>query len=736
MRQICLDDTQENNPPSDFVVAASEVEFLRYDGAAAKLWVRGGNLCNWVRAVYRVRHHPQSVTLTTLESPRQQLRHLLGSVVDTLAPHTWQRVADISAQQQITALNQLLFRLTGQDFWLAKPTPLTAAHWLVAELPSDCETLAQAQLQLWQQETQSTPVAQVYAAGYAGREAMLHQWLFDESCRAALGEFPLVLPEALAKSVRDELGRQLRATNGATVRTWPRETPNQQLYARVARAYFEHNPTHLTKDYLVQLNWLLSAEERTALTELLPPPVIAPLAAEADYQTALRWATQEYLPERKRQAQAQKFAANDLAASFVAWLLNHYPQLTSSDRQNSPLNLRTFQIVKQLAEKYWVLWVVVDGLNYLNHQFLLKRLGEQSAGLRLIQDDAVFAVLPTITEKAKYGLTSGQFPAENLAHEWKMSKVFQTGFPSGVFAGTDAISALSKGLKCAVPTVCYWNFLSVDECFHKQKEFVWAQSEAENELRGLARTINQLVLQAHDPDRVAVVICSDHGQMLEPCQRFEFENTHKYHAHGRTMLGDLAGTHDPNQSFIRNADGTTILLNPKSFRLSEPTTVAAGTQYFVDWGGAAATGNIGVHGGLFPEEVVLGLSVLLRQPVRPPLTAQISGTGTSGQAGQLTLRLDNPHPVAVKLLSLSLTGIELDLTNLELLELAAQKTVDCAIAVARFPTTPQTTELAVTGALRYAFANGTQETCEVTGSVTCQTLYATRNPNLRDRFKR
>ena len=516
---------------------------------------------------------------------------------------------------------------------------------------------------------------------------------------------------------------------------FPKRTLNRKIYADAVIEYFSHNPSDLTMDALHQISGLLSRVERARLARLIEQTSISPLEKDDDWQSVLTWVTEQYLSLRLPDGQNRDEEADILAASFSNWILENYPKLANLDRETSPINLRTFYTVRTLSSNYWVLWVVVDGLSYTNHRRLIQLLSEKSASLRLEQDFALFAVLPTITERAKYGLTTGKFPQENERNEWGTQSIFLAEFPDGVYAGNAGAAKLTEGLNRETPTVCYWNYTAIDDCFHDQTDLVFAQHEVDGQLRSLAGKINQLVLTSANPNRLSVVICSDHGQMVGYCRKLKIDLQNQK-ARGRTVLGDISGPHDRlDQSFARNSDEETVYLNPKGFRLAEPTTLALGRTYFVDWQNNARQEAIGVHGGLFPEEVVVGLSVLVRRPIRKLLTATITGIGETGQPGVVALQIDNANSTPITLLAIEIESVEISNTsNLIHKKIGAHQTVTLELLVRGYPVPQTNDEFTALGALCYEFDDGAQEECAITGRLTCKSLYSAKNPKLRDRL--
>ena len=719
----------ENPPHAGFVVVETEIDLLKHDGAE-KLWVRG-RICKYVRNLYRARQtHVEEIV-----SPRARLQSLLGSTANTIGSQLLVRLLKIVDRENPTSVAELLFNLTHEDVWTSLPSIEHAAKFLVAEVDDEFLEVAEVQRKIWLNLNQDTALTSVYAVDFNGRQDFLRKWFFDDATRKTLGDFPLKLSDKQATALSDEIGRRLRLSKGETISEFPKRTINKRIYADAALEYFSHNPNHLSSDTIVQMSYVLGRGERSRLESLLRRGSPRPLKVGADWQSVLKWVTEEYLPFRTTDEQNRNSEADVLARDFGDWILENYPRLANIDRETSPINLRTFYAVKSLSEKYWVLWVVVDGLNYTNHRKLIHLLSEKSASLRVEQDFSLFAVLPTITERAKYGLTSGKFPQENSRNEWGTQNVFLSEFPGGVYAGNAGASKLTEGLNREKPTVCYWNYTSIDDCFHDQSDLEFTQHEVEGQLRSLAGKINQLVLTAGSPNRVAVVICSDHGQMIGRCRKLQIDLKNQK-ARGRTVLADIGGPiHRLDQSFQKSADSDTVYLNPKSFRLSEPTTLALGPTYFVDWQNSSSQEAIGVHGGLFPEEVVVGLSVLVRQPLRKLLSAVMTGTGETGNAGSVSIEIDNPNSTAVTPVSIEIEGLEL-LEPGELLfkKIGAQQSVTFEVTLLDFPVPQTNEEFLIQGILRYDFEDGAQEECAISGKLICKSLYNAKNPKLRDRL--
>lgn len=730
---IIIDRSAENVPNTGFTVVESEIEFVRLDGKGA-LWVRG-DLCDYVRAVYMAR----GIGVLELDSPRVRLKTFIGEAADKISESLVKRLVDIVDESAPNNLSELLALLTGDDFWTTKPSTIHAAKYLLLEIAVDLHELIETQRLLWLKFNDDPKLDEIYKCPISERNQVLKNWLLEPALRQTLGEFPLQLPVMFAELLGSEIGKKLRSTEGAFVDDFPQRTPNKNIYAAAAMEYFSHHPSQLTHNRIAQLSALLTRGDRKYLEDLLRHDDIDLLTLDSDFHSVLHWATEQYLPFRALQEKTNETTESDrLADSFAGWMLENYPKLTHIDREISPLNLRTFYKVKELSKEYWVLWVVVDGLSYLNHQKLLQLVTDKSAQLRVSENSALLSVLPTITEKAKYGLTAGRFPQENSSNDWTIQNSFLSLFPRGVYAGNNGMAALAAGLKSETPRVCYWNYTKIDKCFHDHTDLSYLDNEIDGHLSALAKNINQIVSSAFNINRVAVVICSDHGQITKQCKKISVNHGDNVRVHGRTILHGLESTPPKvDAPFLETNEGLTVYLDPTSFRLSEPTTVALGSSYFVDLKAAGSDGAIGVHGGLYPEEVVVGMAVLTRQAEHKPLSVMLTGSGEAGRSGTVQIEIDNPNPVTVTPLFVQINGINIvDQTELTLAKVRPYQLLKLDLPIANYPEPTAGDEFPLNGTLTYEFDDGQKEHCEVSGTLKCTSLYTTKNPSLLSRFKK
>jgi hypothetical protein len=580
----------------------------------------------------------------------------------------------------------------------------------------------------------------LYEVALDEREQHLKAWLCADDSNS-LGIFPHKVEGNAAKLLIDEWGKQLRASEGIIIEHLSPLNLNAAHIAQAAYDYFSQRPEHLTENTIKRIGSHLSATQRSHLEELIPKSLPSPLTIDETVERVLEWAVAEYLPYRQWQVKAKQIAdennVEQLCSSFTDWVLNNYPQLSTASRETSRLNVRVKYAVEVLLKKSPVLWVVVDGLNYLNHQRLLCLLSQTDAELGVEEDSVLLAVLPTITEHAKYGLTSGMFPCERPSSVRSIKDTFSKAFPNGIYASSAQIDVLREALSNNNFRLAYWNMMDIDDCYHDQTDPNAARRNLDARLEALAQHISDLVKQSPHKERLAVVICTDHGQMIGHCVKASI-STSDCKVHGRTAERNLLQTESIDGTFFVKDDNEEIaVLNSTSFRLAKPMTVALKNFYFGGWREDTQHRAWGVHGGLYPEEVVVGFSVLKHKLTRQAITAKICGSGEAKKNGSITLEIDNPNNAAITNLILIVDKIEDCKHGLPLS--ATVRTVSSEkinIDIKSFPSPSAGDELGVEGKLFYEFGDGVQHECDVIGKLTSKQMYSSQRPSLRDKFKK
>lgn len=741
MPKTVLDPSRENAIPADYVGVDTEMDFLRLDGNSINpLWVRGETLCRWVGDLYRVRGLAGAEAFTTVSSPRRRLHSLLGDKADRLSSEATVRVIGLLNEFGEMPLDELLSRLMEDDFWVQSLSRTHAARWLLVNFDEELLPLVQAQQERWLQQCGDSTLKSLYQTSVVERERVLRSWMCSDEA-SSLGSFPFKIEGIPADILKEEWGKLLRATEGGEVEKLSPLNPNAPNIALAAFQYFMQHAEDLTEQRVARISPHLPMPQRSQLEEIIRKESPPPLSVGDPVEHVLAWVVDEYLPYRQWQVRTNNTDAEqkvvELAGSFSEWMLHNYPRLTMTSRETSHLNVRVKYVVDRLLMSSPVLWVVVDGLNHINHRRLLRLLAQSDSALGVEEDYALLAALPTVTEQAKFSLTTGLFPGENNMTRRHIKDIFAGTFVGGVYACT-RIGDLHAALSEEDCHVCYWNMMDIDECYHQQTDPAAAEHNIQARLDALARNISDLVLKSPHKHRLAVVICTDHGQMIGYCVKTGCAAA-GVNAHGRTAYGDLLEGKGvgPDAAFGKDPGGSVVVLDPTRFRLNAPTTLALDNKYFGGWREDAEGRAWGVHGGLYPEEVVVGLTVLKHKPVRLPVNAIISGTGEALRPGALSLTVDNPNRAPIGNMMLVLDAVEECKRGLPLLAgVEASGVATISVETASFPSPATDDTLELQGTLIYEFEDGVSHTCEAIGKLTSKQMYSSQRPSLRDRFKR
>ena len=315
-------------------------------------------------------------------------------------------------------------------------------------------------------------------------------------------------------------------------------------------------------------------------------------------------------------------------------MLENYPKLKVDSVPSSYLNYNVSHHVHELCKDSPVLWVVVDGLGWLDHQTLIENLTDTQQ-LQLEQMlQPRFSILPTKTEYAKWSLYSQQLPNHK---DWKPSagEGFQETIGKRYTDNDVTKSRLQTDLRENKYRLYCWDTDEFDSLFHKEVD--WKELYAIKRgraLKAIADDIIRFVKMHPQPEEVSVVIASDHGQLMGTSTKLPFvppELTPK----GRMAIG-------------RADDPQLAVLDKERFDLPHDVSVVRGAKSFNSFSYADDKSVIGCHGGLYPEEVVIGFSVLKRAVKRSPVLVKCFGSGKPGEAHLLKVEINNHNALPIE----------------------------------------------------------------------------------------
>ena len=711
-KTVVLDPTGLYSPLAGCIEIKTEVAWMQSFFLVEGLyWVTGkgrqaARLCDWTREWLRVWNKLDAI-IEEKQNPRTCLEALFGAVS---IPSNWadqeilQIVAKLDSYPQENPVAHLLAdlmegdSLSVQQMWFEPPSIDHLARWLSIQVPETYKPLER----VWQNQLAENNSE---LAGYYQTEdklQLLRQWvgIIQPSDRVkALGRYRLPVPSFLVSEFRSFWQHQLLPNNGKVLdELVPSQQPGMEQIALLAHSILKSHPNWITKERKRKLSSYLNYQELSDLDSLQPPLRPEPLDLEANPKDAMQWVTEQYLPFRRWDAAIHPSSdrprvSDRLANSFVNWILKHYPE-TRFD--SSILNSGVASLVQDLCQKEPVLWVVVDGLGWLDHQELLAYLTRNDSFTIESALQPRISILPTKTEYAKWSLYT-QLPPSHSSWVPDAGKGFpMMGFGKRYTDRDYKRGTLHKDLKRNAHMLYCWDTDKFDHLYHTEQD--WQnlyQVQRPYVLEGIARDIEYCVKQHPNPERLKIVIASDHGQIMGEAEHLA-DRPEGIELKGRMAIGK---TDDPRF----------VVLDAERYGLPHDLSIVRGAACLNAFSYTEKSEIIGSHGGLFPEEVVIGVSILRRFVARLPVQVICSGEGEAGQPGALNLMIDNFNTVPLTQLCLYInelpdlrTGYFLDV------EIPAGQKAAVQVPVSRYPELPPNYEgnrFALTGELRFQFVD-------------------------------
>lgn len=723
---IVLDSSGLYPVESGYVAITTEVEWLQSFGMSnSPYWIIGDRLCDW--AIKWLDAWDKADLVQIKQSPRHTLQTLFAPLN---LPDDWTEQQLIALDLQLSQIKQnnptenpiphFLANATNSDLatWQETPSPENLAQWLNIKVPTEYHFLEQ----VWQhrQAEQNSTLQPYYQI--SDKQKLLKQWLgIISPAINNLGNYPFPIPDAIVPEFDNYWTSKIIQTDGDAINSLTANQVGLDRISAIAYRLMRDRSILILETRLAKLK--LSPQQRQELRSILPPDTPVPLAIDADYRAAFDWVTNSYLPFRKwetvtEQLPIEQRQSDHLASSFEAWIFKHYATLRVSPVAESQLNYNVAAMVQNLYQESPILWVVIDGLGWLDHQELLQYLTETKELAIATAISPRFSILPTKTEYAKWSLYA-QLTCDDS--EWKVSadltKVFEKIGTGKRYTDGKRETQLYPALKQGFDHIYCWDTEKLDELYHSGRDWQSLyEVERPNVLRSLAEHIKYCVKLHPRPDSLKIVIASDHGQMMGEVAQIQEYPTH-LDAKGRMAIGN---TDDPRF----------IVLDQERFGLPYDISIVKGSYCLGSFNRNLAGESLGTHGGLYPEEVVVGVSVLSTVVTRAPIFVTCSGSGKAAQSGEIIISIDNSHN-SVPLTALSLYISEIpSLKNgfADLPSVPAHQRVAHSIIIT-YPEVPpdaKNNSLNLTGELIFYFADAdkSQAILEPTSAIAIQQIFS------------
>jgi hypothetical protein len=652
--KVILDPTGVYSIPDDVDVVSTERQWLESIGRSNRTcWVKGEWLSRWTREWLRQRGESDLI-VEEKTFPRARLQYFLKNIP---VPQSWddrrvlQWVIKLDSYDSDSAIPYLLTDLVPAppNFWFGPPSLEHLAQFLSMEVQDGFRPF----LDVWCDELSERcdePWTRFYKA--VNRDAVVRAWIgLDESDQGPGTVFPLAIPPSLADEFDSVWTRRIVETSGGAIDLLrPQKVSGMNRVAQCASRVLNSRCSWITESRIRKLLPYLSPEAGQRLFELMPPRIPRTVESNATADEVLRWATEEYLPFRKWQALNDskgpvRDTAEALADSFVNWIAAAYPKLKVDPVTESSLNYSVASLVVKATLKGPVLWAVIDGLGWLEHVELVKILCSAHAFQLKDTIQPKLSILPTKTEFAKWSLYAQLLP-NHPSWEPDAGKGFR-GIPEAE-RYTDSPGrreSLVADIQGEKHRIYCWDTTEYDCLYHDDTSWNHlVDVSVPLKLNSIAKEIAYLVSKYPVPSAVQIILCSDHGQLMGEQIRLD-ELPMGFEFGGRMAIGRVS---DP-RFFVLEAD---------RFGVKQDISVVRGSGCIRSFQANHAGEIVGVHGGLFPEEVVIGVSTLQWEVRRHPISVICHGKGRAKESGSIQIEITNPNNTSLADAMLYLNEVE------------------------------------------------------------------------------
>lgn len=707
MNKIILDPTGLYQPITDYLVITNEVEWLQsFALESSAYWIKGKRLCDWTKEWLRV-WNKSDLIVEIKQHPRPKLEAIFAPLS---IPNHWddqhilKMITQLDSYASSHPVESLLAEITNTEnnFWLIDNLSLEhLAQWLCIQVDPEYQVFED----IWKDKISRNHENDNLISYYQSenKHQVLINWLglsSDLNISNRLGKYPFNIPELYLKEFSDFWRQKIYQTEAKILDEliFYQQT-GDQIIAFIAYDILLDKPIWITPERINKISSYLGGQKISQLQQKLPPIQPLPISIDASSQDALEWVTESYLPFRRwettiNHTPKQEQMSQQLADDFVNWMLKNYPELKMDNVDKSFLNYNGTSQLLKLAQDNIVIWVVVDGLGWLDHQELIAILTQNNQLLLEIDITPYFSILPTKTEYAKWSLYSQLLP-ENSS--WKPNA--KSGF-SMVKSGnryTDQNKhELIQDLKENKYQIYCWDTDQLDQLYHQEKDWkTLYQVERISRLEGIARNIQHFLDHCPNSKKLKVIISSDHGQIMGDVQKLS-DCPEELESKGRMAIG-------------KTNDSRFVFLDARRFGLPHDISIVRNSDCISAFNYTKDKQIMGSHGGLFPEEVVVGFSVLSPSLQRYPVIVTCFGEEKAKQPGELTITIHNYNPVSLTNFCLFIdqlndfkTGKMLDIT------IKPNDKINHKIFISEYPElTPDKNEnkIQLSGQLTFRFSN-------------------------------
>lgn len=662
-----------------YIMAGSEVEFLRLSVSGVDIQVQGKSLCNWAQSFCEGR----SINARKLDSPLLEIQDLCAGLEGEQAGQIFELLGQIkfdSLARPIT-VSAVLTALYPTQLWSEDPSYPHAADWLLwlfeVKPQKFLKPLFEAQCEEWRLKAYGLDKNVYSATDEESASDAIQRWvgvIRDVSYQSIIN-FPRQIPDQIQNDARKQWKRLMVETRGNVLREYLSATLHEQLKAILVEEAFRHFNKHkedLSQELYDVLSPLLGWQEQKELQSLLPPAKIYPMPKTPN--EVLEWFSKSYFPYRRWQYGSEdkhiQADVNRLARDFGLWYLERYPEAISGGSMKDTLSFSKIVEVTKNSKHYVTLILVLDGLHVGDAQTLHVKIRQKILRLSTVENSLVFTPLPTVTEFCKPALFTGVPPHMSDA----VSSIGEIIPEKG-----DPLSRLSEA---ALGDVFLWRIQQPDSAYHEKGREALVLRKVEGELEKIVKDISGIVERVPARLPLQLIITTDHGRILASSPR-KVQHPKGMNSHGRAAWGEVDIEFGNNEllvvedlAYLKGERygmkcNFAVLLNEDAFLMSDGKS---GKEHFP-------------HGGVYPEEVIIPWITYIRDYVAPEVKVKITGRGIAGSSGKMKVEITNYADIEIALTKLLVLfdGRKIDYNELNFVA-GAGSTVEYNLEIQKWPT--------------------------------------------------
>lgn len=648
MKEHLLDSESLSTLPDGYVLASTELAFLRLATESTPLLVQGPRLCGWAESFFRGRSLPFRYTRPLV----QELRDVCPALTEEQARKIMERLPQHGFERLASPLTDLsvLQQLYPVPLWQNVPSTRHVAEWLVwlyeTDPPVFIQPLLQQVGQQWRDKLDQPEQDFYEATSKVEAEQCIERWLEVDETRQFTGPFPIEIPPLIVERVVARWQTRIVHSQGDYFSYLSKQKIPSLLKEKAASGtadFYQANPAVLTREKLHELSVFSDGQVLGQLYRILPPDPPTPLPSAP--QDILDWFRESYLPYREwqnnySQDTEKRKPVLHAAQQFADWYLGHYPgALVGQELQHWLSFNRVVELTKQ--EGMVTLVIVLDGLHAGDARELLRKIEATVPRLTLAANEFAFSPLPTVTQFCKQALFAG-VPPKLVDEVSAVGRVVP-----------DKQSPVKALAKASPRDLFLWRVDEPDATYHWRNSSDSLLREVLGKLDTVARNIRDIVEKVPEQIMLHLVIVTDHGRLLGRSDRTVPVPT-GMESHGRAAWGPSPLQFN-GQSFV--IEDNIAYLEADSFGLATDVATVLDEAAFQTNDNRGGSEQY-AHGGLFPEEVIIPWLTFDRDVKQPQLSISISGTGTARKVGELQVEAINTdnRPVIIMELELLFGG--------------------------------------------------------------------------------